>query len=69
MSTTFAVAPKRITKAETARRLSASMLVVNRLIASGELKTVPLANTRAIILESSVDQLVARMTGDDRQVG
>jgi hypothetical protein len=69
MSATMNLAPKRISKRQAAIRLRIPVPAVNRLIDSGELKAVPLANTRAVVLESSVDQLVARMAGDDRQAG
>ena len=55
-----AVAPKRITKAEAARRLGVDVKAVGRMIASGDLAVVELpGGVRNIILESSVDALLA----------
>lgn len=70
MAETVNIAPKRVSKLEACQRLRMSPQAVGRLIESGDLKTIPrLANVRRYILESSVDQLVARMYGDDRQAG
>ncbi len=68
-NTTTTYAPKRISKQQTADRLGATLPVVKRLIANGELKEIPLPGARFTIVEASVDALVARMVDNSRQVG
>lgn len=60
-----ATAPGRLNKAEAARRLGLRVEGVNDLIASGDLKVIDLPiRVKAIILESSVNDLIARMNGE-----
>ena len=55
---------RRVTKAEAGRRLSVDSRAIERMIASGDLKVVPMpAGVRGVVLESSVSDLIDRMNG------
>lgn len=64
------VLPRRLTKSEAARRLGIDIRVVNKLIQKGEIRTAAkVANENHIVLEDSVDAMLARMAGQVSQAG
>lgn len=53
---------RRISKSDAARQLEVTTKAIDRMIADGELKAVPMpSGVRNIILQSSVDALVAKL--------
>ncbi len=62
--------PARVNRFQAARQLGVDYHAINRMIATGDLKIVDIpGNVRAVILQSSVDAVLARMRGDDRRAG
>jgi hypothetical protein len=59
---------RHVYKIDVVRQTGLDIRAVNRLIASGDLKTAKIpGGVRAIVLQSSVDELITKMNGSDHE--
>lgn len=61
--------PRRMSKVQASRRLGVPVKAVDRLIERGQLASVVVPGLRETVTESSVEALVARMSGAEKQAG
>jgi hypothetical protein len=61
--------PKRFSKQAASARLGVPIRSIDRLIESGELRAVKIPGLNAYVTEQSIEDLIRKMHGEDRQAG